>query len=509
MAKQVAKVTVAVESVGLAKYKGDLLAIGMFADTKQLPAEYKELNQACGSALSQWLKLGDFNGKSNETALLYVTGKIRYQRILVVGLGDRKNLDLNTLRQAAGVVARQSQKLKAVKIGLAVHVPTTSELDSELIGQTLTEGAIVGGYSYQDHLSNNSDSSKTRLAAKLTILVSDARSLANVKKGARVGEILATAQNQARMIANRPGCEINPPVLAKEAQKLARETGLKCKVFDEKKLAEMKMNGILAVGGGSVSKPRLIMLEYNGRKGKKDAVDAVVIGKAITFDSGGLSLKTSAGMEDMKFDKSGGCNVLGIMSAVAKLKPSLNVVGLIPSAENMPSHTSYRPGDIITTYSGKTVEVQNTDAEGRMILCDALAYAAKMKPKAILDMATLTGACVVALGNHHAGLFGNNDALKGKILHASKCSGEPVWPMPSGSEYLEQMKSKIADLKNVDGREGGCCTAAAFLGEFAGETPWVHLDIAGTADTNKEKPYRAIGATGYMVRLVLEYLRGL
>ena len=333
-----------------------------------------------------------------------------------------------------------------------------------------------------------------------------------LNRGRRIGTILAEGQNQARMVANKPGNEINPPTLARQAQKLARQFGLKCKVFDDRKLADMKMNAILAVGSGSATKPRLIMLEHPGRKGRKKAQaapDVIVIGKAVTFDSGGISLKPSLNMEAMKFDKCGGCAVLGIMTAVAALKLPQRVLGLIPAVENKPSHTSYRPGDIIRTYSGKTVEVQNTDAEGRMILCDALAYAARMKPGAIIDMATLTGACVVALGHHHAGLFTNNDALKRKIEKAAQLSSEQVWHMPSGDDYLELMKSKVADLKNIGGRAGGSCTAAAFLGEFAGDVPWAHIDIAGMADTNQEKPYRSIGATGFAVRLVLEYLRSL
>ena len=274
----------------------------------------------------------------------------------------------------------------------------------------------------------------------------------------------------------------------------------------------MGMKAILAVGGGSANKPRLIMLEHKGAgaaRGAKAAPDVVIVGKAITFDSGGISIKPSQNMETMKYDKSGGCAVLGIMTAVAQAKLPLHVVGLIPAAENLPSHTSYRPGDIVQTYSGKTVEVQNTDAEGRMILCDALTYAAKMKPKAIIDIATLTGACVVALGSHHAGLFGNNMALLKQIEKAAATSGEHLWQLPSGPEYLEQMRSKIADLKNVDGRGGGSCTAAAFLGEFIGDVPWAHIDIAGVADTTEEKPYRGSGATGFAVRLMMEYLREL
>ncbi len=508
MAKE-PKITVAVNVMDPAKFKGDLLAISLLEDTKQLTAEYRELDRSLNSALTQLLKLGDFKAKPNETTILYPTGKSGCPRILVVGLGKRKDLKLNILRQAAGTAFRQAAKLGAARCGLALHLPAAPEkLDPEQIAQVITEGAIFGSYNYKDHISTTSDTPKTSAASSLTLLEPDPRRAAKMKKGAAAGQIIADAQNRARMIANRPGCEINPPLLAKEAQKIARQADLQCTIFDEKKLAKMKMNAILAVGSGSASKPRLTVLKYNGRKGLK-MIDVVVIGKAITFDSGGLSLKPSEHMESMKFDKSGGCNTIAILTAAARLKLPLNIVGLIPSAENLPSHTSYRPGDIITTYSGKTIEVQNTDAEGRIILSDALAYAAEMKPKAIIDMATLTGACMVALGHHNAGLFGNNDALKLQLQAAAQFSGEPVWPMPSGPDYLEQMKSKVADLKNVGGRPGGSCTAAAFLGEFVGDVPWAHIDIAATADADQEKPYRTHGATAYGVRLVLEYLRGL
>lgn len=508
MAKQRKRTTVTVNQGRLEEYRGDILALGVYKGSKRLAGEYVGLDKAVGGIIADLLKLGDFKGKVNETVVLYAGGKSKCRRIMLVGLGDKKKIKLETLRQGAGTAARQADKLQAKRMGLALHSLVIPDIKGQEAGKAIAEGVIMGRYDYQDYMpakKNNTGGDTMRVA----IVEPKAGVAAKLGQGCKVGVCQGEGHNQARMIANMPGNELNPPKLALESQRLARQFGLKCKVFNERQMAQMGMNAILAVGSGSASKPRLIMLEYKGGKGasKTAKPDLVVVGKAVTFDSGGLSLKPSQNMEKMKFDKCGGCAVLGIMTAAAQLKLPVHLVGLIPSAENLPSHSSYRPGDIIRTYSGKTIEVQNTDAEGRIILSDALAYAAKMKPKAIIDMATLTGACVVALGEHHAGLFGNNDKLLAKLKTAAQSSGEGLWQMPSGEDYLEQMRSKIADLKNIAGREGASCTAAAFLGEFVDDIPWAHIDIAATADTDKAKPYRSVGATGFGVRLILEYLK--
>ncbi|MBN1845460.1 MAG: leucyl aminopeptidase [Sedimentisphaerales bacterium] len=496
------------QTSALETVRADLLVLGLFAKTRRLPEAWKKLDQAANGAIDHLLKLGDFPAKAQETAILYPQGKQAAKRLLLVGLGDKKSFDYNVLRKAAGTAARMAVKLSAARMALALHNLAPDTLKPELIGQALAEGAIVGNFDYRDHLPKQEDGSSEINHLRVILIDHRPAFCRRMNTGSKVGAILGEAQNLSRSIDNMPGNEINPPSLARQAQKVARQYGIRCKVFDDRQLAKMKMNALLAVGSGSASKPRLIMLEYNGRRPASGGrPDAVVVGKAITFDSGGISIKPSANMEAMKFDKSGGCNVIGILAGLARLKRPLHVVGLIPAAENLPSHTSYRPGDIVRTYSGKTVEIQNTDAEGRLILCDALHYAARMRPKAIVDMATLTGACVVALGPHHAGLFSNRDELGRQIQKAAEGSGEPVWLLPCGAEYLEQMKSKIADLKNVSGREGGACTAAAFLGAFVEDVPWAHIDIAAVSDTDKPQPYRAIGATGFAVRLVLEYLR--
>ena len=343
---------------------------------------------------------------------------------------------------------------------------------------------------------------------KVELVDCDSAKTRKLNKGLSSGAIIGKAQSYGRTLANRPGNVINPPALAAEAKKMAKSTtGLSCMVFDEKQLAAKGMGGVLAVGSGSQSEPRFIVLKYSPASKKADKLPTIgLVGKAITFDSGGISIKPAAKMDHMKLDKSGGIAVLATMKAAAELKLPLNVYGIIPSAENMPGGASYRPGDIITTFSGKTVEVQNTDAEGRMILCDGLSYAVKQDCDIIIDIATLTGACMVALGRYMAGLMGNDDRLIRELQKAAEQSGEKLWHMPSGDEYAEEMKSKIADLKNSGGKWGGACTGAAFLGKFVQEKKWAHLDMAGVDVFDGDKNSTSTGSTGFGIRLLTTYL---
>jgi len=336
---------------------------------------------------------------------------------------------------------------------------------------------------------------------------SDAR---GARSGARVGTILAESQNLARELSNEPPNELPPAALAQAAERTAKEGGLKCRVLDVKELQRLKMGGILAVGGGSSNPPRVIVLEHNApKRGARPKATVCVVGKGITFDSGGLSLKPSGSMVTMKHDMSGAAAVVGILRAAALLSIPLHVVGVIGSAENMPSHTAYRPDDIITTMSGQTVEIGNTDAEGRIVLSDALYYAnSQFKPQAIIDLATLTGACSVALGNWASAVLGSHERLVEALRRAGEATHERVWQLPLWPEHREFMRSQIADVKQVGGRQGGTITAAAFLSYFVGDTPWAHLDIAPTANTERASAYQPVGATGVGVRLVTECLRG-
>ncbi len=497
-------VSVSVQYKDITAVRDQLLVLGVF-ESEELPKSLAVIDKITNGQLSKVYKLKDFSGKIKQSVLIYNTQKGAAERILLLGLGDKSKFEADTLRSAAAVAIKTADKIKTETMTVCMDVPRSFSHAEK--AQVIAEGLIVGRYEYVEQFSKPSGKEG---AVKATVLAWEQADLNEMRKGVKKGIILGEAQNFSRSIANKGGAEIYPQSLAMTARKMASSSGLKCKIFDDKELAKMQMGGILAVGQGSAHKPRLIMLEYNGRKGVKSP-DLVVVGKAITFDSGGISLKPGENMQDMKFDKSGGCNALGIMHAIAALKPAKNVVALIPAAENMPDGNSYRPGDIVKTYSGKTVEIQNTDAEGRMILCDALHYAVKMlKPKAIIDMATLTGACVIALGTFKAGLFSNNDKIVEDIKRASKTAGEPVWHLPCDQPYRDLLKSECADMKNIGGRYGGSSSAAAFLREFVGEDiAWAHIDIAGVSDLKAPTDKMSAGATGYIVRTVLEYVQSM
>jgi len=486
-----------------------LLAIGVFSDAKTVSRAYTGLDEKLGGAVKRLIELGDFKAKVGETSVIYGNEKTDAQRILLVGLGEKKKLTLDTLRKTAATAAGKSVDLKSGRLVLALHQQAPKRLEAKKTGQALAEGACYGSYRYDEFVTEEKEGRLKKLVVE--VVDSNAAVARKLTEGVKVGNIIGQAQSFARTIANRPGNVINPAALAAEAKKMAQKfPGLGCTVFDEKQLKQKKMGGILAVGSGSASEPRLIVLKYSpaAKKSKKNPAVGLV-GKAITFDSGGISIKPSAGMEEMKLDKSGGIAVLAAMRAIAQLKPAIEVFGIIPAAENMPGPKSYRPGDIVTTYSGKTVEVQNTDAEGRMILCDAIHYAVEQNCRTIVDIATLTGACMVALGTHKAGLMGNDDKLIRKLQAASETSGEKLWHMPSGQEYLDEMKSKIADLKNVGGKWGGACTGAAFLGSFAADAKWAHIDMAGVDMFKGNNKSAVVGATGFGVRLLTEFVMNL
>lgn len=507
--KEIMDVKFGTRTADLREYKADMLAVGVYSDGKGLDKPTKELDRKLKGAIGKLIKLGDFKGKDGSGAVVYGDKKVGATRILLVGLGDKKKATLDTIRKASAYAAKKSVEMKAKTVGLALHSAFGTKFDLATMGQACAEGAFFGSYRYDEFVTENGNGRLRSL--KVELIDSDSARTKELKKGALKGAIIGRAQTYARTIANRPANVIYPATLAAAAKKLARGSStLKCTVFDEKQMMEKGMGGVLAVGSGSEHRPKFIILKYTpaGKAGKTPPKVALV-GKAITFDSGGISLKPAPNMEEMKFDKSGGIAVLATMKAIAELKLPMAVYGIIPSAENIPSGTSYRPGDIITTYSGKTVEVQNTDAEGRMILCDGLDYAVKQKCETIIDVATLTGACLVALGRYMAGLMGNDDNLIKQLQKASAQSGEKVWHLPSGDEYAKEMKSKIADLKNIGSRFGGACTAAAFLKEFVGDAKWAHLDIAGVDLFQKATEFSAEGSTGFGVRLLTTYLTNL
>ena len=438
----------------------------------------------------------EFSGAANSLLLLHG------ERRLYVGLGDEASVSGQTVRAACGAAARflQAKGRTEAAFDLAGWV---------LFIKEAVEGAILGTYRFTTFQPvRPGDPPRAVKLEKLTFVASAATSGLDAEDVRALGESgrrMAEATNYAREIANQPPNLFFPETLAERARELAAGSGglLEVEVLDETALREGGFGGLTAVGAGSIHPPRLVILKYYG--GAKDEPPVALVGKAITFDSGGLSIKPAQGMEEMVWDKCGGIAVLGAMHGVAAIKPKHNVVGIIASAENMTGPEAYRPGDILTVYDGKRIEINNTDAEGRVVLADAIGYARKdVGASAIIDLATLTGACVVALGDWAAGLWSTDEDLRARLLSASERSGDRLWPMPLYAEYSEQIRSDIALIKNSSGRPGGACTAAAFLRTFAEETPWAHLDIAGPAAITKDRADLARGATGFGVRVLLE-----
>jgi leucyl aminopeptidase len=469
--------------------------------------ERERLNGPAGlEALLRRVTDKEFKGANKQLLLLHTAGKLAAARILLVGLGKRQKFNAETLRRAMGLATKRLRRagLDRAAVQLRADLDGCPPLDGVRI---LTEAAILASYEFTQFKASNGNVTELK---SLTLCAPAGTDLRAARQIVARTQIIVEAANYAREIGNLPGNIVFPSVVADYARQLAKENGLKCTVLNKSALEKHGFGGLLAVGSGSIHEPQLIVLEYNGSPDPA-ARPVALVGKALTFDSGGITLKPGDKMEEMKFDKCGGLAVLGAMRAAAQLKLPLNILAVIAAAENLPSATSYRPGDIVTSYKGKekrgiTIEVLSTDAEGRIVLGDALAYARERKPQAIIDLATLTGACVVALGSFIAGLLGNDEQLKEQIRAAADRTGESVWPFPLTDDYRERIKSDVADIKNTGGRAGGTITAAAFLEKYVGNTPWAHIDIAGTAWTTEERPYYAKGATGFGVRLLLEML---
>ena len=439
---------------------------------------------------------GDFGAKVGETALLYGQGGPA-PRLLLVGLGERELLDLEKLRRAAATVARRARALKLHSAALSL--PTLPDTTIWEIARTAAEGARLGLYRFDRHKSAADDQD-----LETFWLVADEGALDEATEGTELGVKVAEGTVLARDLANEPSNVATPEYLAERASTIADEYGMELEVLDRAAIEEEGLTGLATVGRSASNEPRFIVLEH---RGGGDSAPVVLVGKAVTFDSGGISIKPSAGMEDMKFDMSGGAAVLGAMEAAGALNLPLNLVALVPATENLPGGGAFKPGDVLQMHSGKTVEIVTTDAEGRLILADALSYAKRYEPSAVVDCATLTGACAVALGDHTSGLMGNDEDLIAELQTAGETTGERAWPLPLFGEYTEQIRGDTADIKNSGGRRGGALTAGAFLKEFV-DYPWAHLDVAGTAYGKKGNAYTTKGATGVPARLLVEFLLG-
>ena len=427
-----------------------------------------------------------------------------FGRIAVVSLGEDEPAKSSDVRDAAGLAIRWCAKHRAAKVAVAADVLRAAAGDEAIAAWV--EGTVLGSYRFVELQSKPPENGGTRVA-KMSLATASARTDKMTRMAGRAAK-LAEAVNLSRDLGHLPPNVINPVTLAGRVRAIAKKHKLRCRVLDERQMKARKMGAIVAVGSGSASKPRMIVVEYNGRRPKSRPI--VLVGKAITLDSGGYSLKPAASIPDMKYDKCGAMAVIGAIVAAARLKIPQRVVGILGAAENMISGEAYRPGDIVRAANGKTIEIMNTDAEGRVVLADCLHYAEKTyAPKAIIDLATLTGACKVALGTACAAVLSENDKMAAELIASGERTHERLWRMPLWKEYLEPLTTNTdADIKNTAGAPGGCSVAAMFLKEFVGDkTPWAHLDIAGMADTAKEQPICPIGATGFGVRLLLDYIQ--
>ncbi len=491
-------VQVKVEKARIDQKQTSLLVIGVFEGDQDFPHS-KDLDPSVSSSIRETLENKEFRGIFGSSIVVYTLGKGSMKKIILLGLGKREKFTNESARICAGKATRKAQELGIKEFSMLQF----SNLDDGLV-EAMTEGIALALYSFDKYKEPKEPASKIE---EVTILInSDSLRFQSVVEKAN---ILVEAVNFARDIGNLPPNDCPPAHLASIAVSLAQDYGIKARIMDRYELENMGMGGIVAVGKGSNNPPKLIVLEYTGANDAQQK-PYLLVGKAVTFDTGGISIKPSEKMDEMKFDKCGGCTVLAIIRAIASMKLAVNVVGIVPSVENMPSATSYRPGDIIRMYNGKSVEVLNTDAEGRMILADAIAYGiATYGPKAVIDLATLTGAAIIALGANVAALIGNNKQLVDRLRKLSDKMGEKMWELPLYDEYHEQIRSHYADIKNIGGRPGGAITAAAFLSNFVNDVPWVHIDIAGTAWTQEgthEKSYNHRGATGFGVRTLVKLL---
>jgi len=482
--------------------RADVLVLGRYADPARPAAEVAALDKQLDGLLSTVLKTEKFEGKSGQISHFYTGGRIPAGRVLVVGLGPRRNGDAEPVRRAAAAAVRRARDLGAASA--AVFMPADG-LPARVRAQAIVEGGVLGTYRFDKYLREKNG----KVIESLAVVEPERRSQAAAREGVRLGEVWAAATCLARDLVNEPANVVTPAFLAERAREIARVGRLGLKVLEREDCADLAMGAYLGVAQGSQEPPKFIHLTYAPRARARKRV--VVIGKGITFDSGGLDLKTADGMLRMKDDMSGAAAVLGIFEALPRLKLPVEVHGLIAATENMPSGTAQRPGDVVRAMNGLTIEIGNTDAEGRLTLADALAYAAKViEPDEMVDMATLTGAVVIALGLGVSGVLASHDGLAHRVLAAAAAAGETMWRLPLHEDYKEGLKSDIADLNNISSqRGGGAIVAGLFMRDFTAGIPWAHLDIAGTAFAEREHALGPKGATGVAVRSVLGYLTAL
>jgi leucyl aminopeptidase len=509
---------ITVQQGGIQTVVADAIILNLFQGVTEPAGATGVVNKALGGAIGELMVGGDLRGKLGETAVLYPRGAIPARRVIVVGLGKPDKFDLEAVREASAVAIKQAQKLGATNIATVVHGGGAGGLDLAEAAQAVVEGSMLALYRYDAPKAKKEEEDETQVAS-LTLVEFDQAKIGAIEAGARVGQVIAESVYLARTLINQPSNVATPTTIAEAAQAMCAEVGLACRVLDEAEMRAEGMGALLAVTQGAAQPAKFVVMEYHpeATEGHQpanltQAKPIVLVGKGVAFDTGGYSIKPAESMTGMKMDMAGAAAVIGAMRAVARLQLPLRVIGLTPLVENVISATAYKPGEVFIAKNGVSIEVANTDAEGRLILADALCYANELKPAAVIDVATLTGAKTVALGQRLNALFCDDESLREALLAAGQKVGEPLWPMPLDPAFDRQIKSSVADIKNSGGRAGGAITAARFLAHFVGDWPWAHLDIAGSAEYSNgpeqtPRSYLTKGATGIPLRTLIQYLR--
>src|SRR5712691_10985010 len=488
---------ITVETRPFTTIETEALVTYVFEDNDPVQGRVAQLDQACGGALRKLSSSGELTAKWLETTLVHFPAGLAPQRSLLIGAGKRDKFNVAQLRKLAGAALRY---LKARKIARLAFLPWEADRNSAS-AQAITEGLLVAHFEPDKYKTEKKNGKEVEAAA---LAGWDAANCAEAQQGIERGRIVAESQNFTRELVNEPSNRLTPRILAERAASMAREVGLATDVLDEGRIEELKMGALLAVAQGSAEPPRVIVVTYTPPQVRPGAPVIGLVGKGVTFDTGGISIKPAEGMEKMKYDMAGGATMLGVMRALARLKPALKVIAVVPATENMPGSKAQKPGDIQTAMSGKTIEVLNTDAEGRLILADGITYTKQLGATHLIDAATLTGAIVIALANINVGVFGSDQAFTDKLIASSKAAGEKMWQMPIDDDYREFIKGSFADIQNISsGKGGGAITGAMFIKEFTGDSPWIHLDIAGTAWNDDAKPWLAKGPTGVALRTLV------
>ncbi|MBE0480477.1 MAG: leucyl aminopeptidase [Dehalococcoidia bacterium] len=491
---------VSVVSGDVTRFKADAVIVNLFEGVERPAGATGAIDEALGGLITDLIEKGEIKGKVNEVTLVHTMGKMEADRVLVAGLGKQEKLTADVVRGVMGNACRFLRKTGIKRVATIIHGAGAGGLEPEISASAITEGSMLGLYRFRKHITKEQEDGGID---ELILLERDESRLPALARAVGKARVLAEAANFARDLVNEPANFMTPNDLANTARGIAENLGLDLRVLERDDMQSLGMGGLLGVSQGSKQPPKFIILSYLGGDSSSGTIG--LVGKGLTFDSGGISIKPSEGMDEMKGDMAGGAAVIAAVKAIAELKARVNVTAMVPATENLPGGRALKPGDVLKALNGKTMEVANTDAEGRLILADALSYARKMGLSPLIDVATLTGACRVALGDFCTGSFGNDQELMAKVIQAGEEAGEKIWQLPMFDEYKELNKSDIADVKNTGGRYAGAITAAQFLAEFSEDSPWVHLDIAGPFMSKKDQGYLVKGATGVPVRTLVNF----